>query len=361
MVKMKAKSLLAVMLFLALPANAAQVRVGLVFDFEEGTTVTECVSIGEGEDGYKLMRAADTQVSFSGPFAGLGHSVDCIDGICSQMRGFAYHYWIRYDKPAGSGSWAYSEGSLNGDNEPYNASEGDVMGWVFGSSEYDDSWNVVGATPMQSGHDFCDICGCGGFASAAKRIPKEYDIIILKEDGPEDAPDDDFLFAKEGFTINVLDSVTKSPVWGASIEVFAGTPGITAPLHATKTPRDGNVRMSVSESGSYTLRVSGTGHAHRYLELEVIEPPAQTTTSTSTTTSTVSTTSTTAYEPPKHFLLSSETTTSSTSTSSTAGQEYEKPGVIARAAAPPAQTGGFWAWITGFFGSMCLDGQFVAC
>ncbi len=335
-------------LFMVLAAGMADAaQVGLVFDYGTGRVDTECVEVPDGASGYVLLKAAETRVSFTDYGPGLGHFIERIGGIGTEVISgapcYESRYWARYDRRPGGSSYQVSYGSLDGDSDPYSAEDGGVMGWAYGFGDF-----CTFETPeLSTKPGFCEICEC---SNAGKRMPRVMGYVIRPlESAVENASTQETILPlteKKPIEVELVDNRTGKAVRNAVVEVFSGVAGITPPLRDGKTGKDGRVVFDGLNRGDYLVRVSGTQYPHMYLGVSVMEATTTTTSTTSTVRATTSTAraTTTTLSLPKHLNIIDEP--AKPKNPPLTNETYEKPDVIQN---KEVEKTGFWDWLTGLF------------
>jgi len=327
-------------ILIALMTCAQADRIALVIDFPGNVTYTECIEVTNGTDGYDTLNMAGVSLSWGGPHPIYGHSLCKINGIGNEPNAEGCEWgdksWAYKIIKKGSYSWSdmpvgHDGGEDCWDRTPtswsghYCARDGDVIGYVWGS--YDP--NTWAAPDMRERLSFSEICSSSG-AGKAVHITRIIDIDISPKE----------LYAGGQLVIALEDNKTNKPVWGATVEIYDGLPGITSPILHNESDRDGVAQFTIEKPGEYTLWVSGADYPHEKRILNV-------TAATTTTTTTTSTSSTTTL--PSHIRIEETTTTTVHETTTTS---LEEPKITAAAVAqePQRTEGGILAWIMSLFG-----------
>ena len=308
------RQILGILALLVLAGAASAAKVGLVIEFPDNTTHTECVDVENETDGYALLQESSLSLEFD-DYGSSGHFIRCIRGLCTAKVGpgdWDYAYWTRYDRLAGRSSWSWSTGSLDGASQPYFAEEGDTLGFVYG---------VSGS--MTSKKSFNDICYPKEEGGGHVFIPKILGMAVLPA---EPAVGDEV-------RLWFRDNKTERPVRGAVVDVFDGVVGISTPIATAQSNYTGEVAFTFNRTGRFVLSVTGTSYPHEYVEVNVTAA----TTTTSTTSTTTTSTTTTVYIAPRHFLEGATTSTVKTTTTT-----QEEPAIIGMASATEEQDKGLF-------------------
>ncbi len=357
------KKTMVLAILLALLAGFSQAaKVGLVVDFPDGSVHVECLNVGDGDNGYNVLRSADLNTRWAGPGT-YGHSLCKIDDIgntigaggCWDTENWAF--WIML---SGSGSWVEMPVGHDGGSSCWNrdtsswdghycATDGDVIGYVYG--EYICVGWDCDAPPMQTRRTYAQICGGGG---RNVRIPKIMEL-NLGVGNNQTTNQTNIIKAGEGETIsfNLTDQTTGKGMQGALVEVFDGTPGVSPPIHSLTVGKDGLVEFQIEKRGQYEMRITANKYPHNYMKI-IVETTTTTTTSTTTSTTTTTaptTTTTTTLRLPQHINLQQQTTTTTLAEPKIVGAAVaqQKTGKIAELKEAKQGGNNLWDWITALF------------
>lgn len=190
---------IAVALFLL---GAVKADVGIVVQFSNGDTITECVSVPDGTDGYDLLQASSFDTEW-GSSATYGHSLCKIDLEGSNPSGSfcenSDQYWAFF--VSNSTGWQYSpvgydggstcwySGSSSGDH--YCAKHGDVLGYKYVDSS---AWPA----PEPTFYAFDQICGVSKLEITKLRVYVDDN----KDSGADESGGD--VEAKPGSTLRLV-------------------------------------------------------------------------------------------------------------------------------------------------------------
>ncbi len=286
--------------------SAQAVKIGLVVEFPDGETFTQCLNVQEETNGYDVLENTNLDLSWSYDST-WGHALCGINGIgCPAENCFcSSDYWGFYIREYGDSSWKYSPVGFDGGGiceMHYCASHGDLLGFAYGP---------YGTKPTL--YSFEEIC-----PSQERRRRGSYNVQIE----PENPQEGDLV------KITLIDNETSEGIKNAEIEIFAGTLGRSKTIFSGKTNRDGYLEFSLQEAGNYKLRVNTPGYNppqfHSTLvivEVTTTTPTTTTypatTTSTTTITPTTSHTTTTVRSPEGTITPTTSTILATTSTTTT--------------------------------------------
>jgi len=288
------------LLTLMITGLAQAARVGVVVDFPDGSTFSQCIQTDEGVNGYELANTMAKSTTWGPEHPQFGHSLCKIDGFGNKVTGTGCEwtgtYWAYWVIASGS-TWTsmpvgHDGGETCWNRDPYSWSghycvqDKDVIGYVFGESD-PVSWEPP---PMRTKTSWSDICEKEE-PTLAKKIMPSIDLSIEPADP----------VTGQTITVKVKDNRTGDPVKDANVRVYNGPVGMSKALVEQETSDEGTTKFSISETGKFSLHVAAPKFGHELVKLKISKPSTTTTTTSTLTTTTTTSTTTTTYKKPPHL------------------------------------------------------------